>query len=68
VTTNRERRGGFKLFVLLHGEKFAFGLVGMLTLVIIYKSLHLPQLDDKYRADVLDREIANTQIEIERFT
>lgn len=68
VTMNRDRAGRIKLFVLLHGEKFAFGLVGMLALMIIYKSLHLPRLDDKYRADVLEREVAYTQNVIERYT
>src|SRR5215211_389089 len=53
-------QGGIKGFMLLHGEKLAISIVGLLALWLIYKSTSLPRLEDKYQAPKLREEINQT--------
>ena len=53
-------QGGAKGFLLLHGEKIAISLVGLVALWLIYKTTSLPRLEDKYQAAKLQDEIRQT--------
>ncbi len=53
-------KGKFVSLLLLHGEKVAIGLVGVIALWFIYKSLGLPRLGSDYQADKLESEITQT--------
>ena len=68
MATNLKDPGRINGFLLLHCEKIAFGLVGVLALTIVYKSSNLPRLDEKYQADALQREISHVSNEIKGFT
>jgi hypothetical protein len=53
-------KGGIKGMLLLHGEKIAIGLMGLLAAYFVYKSLGLPRLEDRYQAAQLQQEITQT--------
>ena len=53
-------QSGIKGFMLLHGEKIAISLVGLVALWLIYKTTSLPHLEDKYQATKLRDEINQT--------
>ena len=58
--------GGIKGFFLLHGEKLAIGIVGLLALFLIYKTTSLPHLEDKYQATKLRDEISQTSSAVQQ--
>jgi hypothetical protein len=58
--------GGIKGFFLLHGEKLAIGIVGLLALFLIYKTTSLPHLEDKYQANKLRDEISQTSSAVQQ--
>lgn len=68
MSTNPKGAGRVRGFLLLHCEKIVFGLVGVLALMIVYKSFNLPRLDDEHQADALQREITHTRNDISGFT
>ncbi len=53
-------QGGIKGLLLLHGEKIAISLVGLIALLLIYKTTSLPRLEDKFQAAKLREEINQT--------
>lgn len=65
MKANLKGRGGIKGLFLLHGEKIAITLVGLLALWFVYSSLSLPKLEDRYQADKLQLEITQTNTAVE---
>ncbi len=57
---NMKGQGGVKGLLLQHGEKAVIALVGLVALWLIYKTMSLPRLEDKYRAAKLHSEITET--------
>lgn len=57
---SNKRQGGIKGLLLLHGEKIAISLVGLIALWMIYKATSLPRLEDKYQASKLQDQIRET--------
>ncbi len=69
MATNLKGQGGIKGILLLHGEKIAIGIVGVIALMFVYRALFkIPRLEDKFQADKLQEEIRNTSNEIHSFT
>src|SRR3954470_16850991 len=68
MATSLKGQSGVKGFLLLHGEKIAIGLIGLIALWFIYKSTKLERLDDKHQASELSKEITKTNNEISQFT
>lgn len=60
MKANLKGLGGIKGLFLLHGEKIAIAVVGLLVLWFIYSSISLPRLDDTRQADKLRNEIQLT--------
>src|SRR5687767_8236234 len=60
MKANLKGLGGIKGLLLLHGEKVAIAVVGLLVLWFIYSSISLPRLDDTRQADKLREEIQLT--------
>jgi hypothetical protein len=58
------KTGGIKGIFLLHGEKIAIGVVGLLALWLVYKATSLPHLEDKYQANKLREEINQTSAKV----
>src|SRR6188472_211873 len=68
MATNLKGKGRFVSLLLLHGEKIAIGVVGLVALWFVYKSLKIDKLDDKFQADKLQSEITQTSTEIKDYT
>jgi hypothetical protein len=60
MKANLKGLGGIKGLLLLHGEKVAMTIVGLLVLWFIYSSLQLPSLEDNRQATNLQAEIQQT--------
>jgi hypothetical protein len=60
MKANLKGLGGIKGLLLLHGEKVAMGVVGLLALWFVYSSMRLPRLDDNRQAANLQSEIQLT--------
>jgi len=60
--------GGIKGLFLLHGEKIAIAIVGLIALFLIYKTTSLPHLDDKYQASKLRDVISQTSSAVQQAT
>jgi len=54
MATNLKGKGRFVSLLLLHGEKIAIGVVGLVALWIVYKSFKVDKLDAKFQANMLD--------------
>jgi hypothetical protein len=67
MKANLKGRGGIKGLLLLHGEKVAIAVVGLLALWFVYSSLQLPSLESQYQASNLQDQIRQTNDEIEKF-
>lgn len=61
ATTNPTAFGRLKAFAFLHCEKAVFGIVSMLTVLILYNSLRLPRLAEEYQAAALKDSILQTR-------
>ena len=61
ATSNPTGLGRLKAFAFLHGEKAVFGLVSLLTVLILGKSFTLPRLDKEYQAAALQESILQTK-------
>jgi hypothetical protein len=68
MATNLKGKGRFVSLLLLHGEKIAIGLVGLVAILIVYKSLKVEKLGDDHQADKLQSEISRTSSEVKEFT
>ncbi len=68
MATNLKGKGRFVSLLLLHGEKIAIGLVGVIALMFVYRAVKLPRLDESFQADKLQAEITRTSSEIKDFT
>src|SRR5215212_8262988 len=53
--------------LLLHGEKIVIGIVGLVALWFVYRSLKVDKLPDSFQADKLTSEITQTSTEINSF-
>ncbi len=53
MATNLKGKGRFVSLLLLHGEKIAIGIVGLVALWFVYRSLKVDKLDDEFQADKL---------------
>lgn len=61
MKANLKGLGGIKGVFLLHGEKLAIAAVGICALMIVWYSLQLDHLEDKYQADKLRAQISQTE-------
>src|SRR6476620_7041945 len=61
MATNLKGQGGIKGLFLLHGEKLAIAVVGLIALMFVYKAYKVPRLDDKYQAPKLQTEITQAK-------
>jgi hypothetical protein len=61
MKANLKGLGGIKGLLLLHGEKVAIAVVGLLALWFIYSSMSLPRLEDNRQAANLQNEIQLTR-------
>ena len=50
MKANLKGLGGIKGLFLMHGEKIAIAVVGLLVLWFIYSSMSLPRLEDNKQA------------------
>ncbi len=62
---NLKGSGGFKGFLLAHGEKFVAGLVGLCVVMLLYKAMAVKSLDAKSQPEELTQlaSAARTHIE-----
>ena len=60
MKANLKGLGGIKGLFLLHGEKMAIAVVGLLVLWFIYSSISLPRLEENRQASNLQSEIQLT--------
>lgn len=65
MKANLKGRGGIKGLLLLHGEKVAITVVGLLALGFVYKSLKVPRLESRYQASNLQQEINQTNLAVQ---
>ena len=68
MASNLKGQGGIKGLLLLHGEKIAISLVGVVALLLIYKTTSLPRLEDKFQATKLQDEISQTSAAVRNAT
>jgi hypothetical protein len=68
MATNLKGKGRFASILLLHGEKIAIGIVGVVALWFIYRSFKVDKLPDNFQADKLANEITQTSTEIQSYT
>lgn len=61
ATTDPTGLGRLKALAFLHCEKVVFGLVSMLTMLILYKSITLPRLAEEFQAAALQDSILQTK-------
>jgi hypothetical protein len=67
MATNLKGKGRFVSLLLLHGEKIAIGIVGLVAFWFVYQSLKVDKLDENFQADKLQTEITQTSNEIKEF-
>jgi hypothetical protein len=67
MATNLKGKGRVVSLLLLHGEKIAIGVVGLIALMFVYKSFKIDKLPDNFQADKLQTEITQTSSEIKGF-
>ena len=60
MKANHKGLGGIKGLLLLHGEKIAIALVGLVALWFVYSSLRVPGLEPNRQATNLQNEITQT--------
>lgn len=66
MKTNLKGSRGVKALLLLHGEKVAIAVVGLLALWFVYDSFTLPKLEPQYQASNLREQINQTNLELQR--
>src|SRR3954470_9838936 len=68
MATNLKGKGRFASLLLLHGEKIAIAVFGLVALWFVYKSFKIDKLGDNFQADKLQSEVTQTGSEIKDFT
>lgn len=68
MAANLKGQGGIKGLFLLHGEKLAIAVVGIIALLFVYKAYKLPRLDEKYQAPKLQGQITEARALITDFS
>jgi hypothetical protein len=61
MATNLKGQGGIKGLFLLHGEKLAIAIVGLIALMFVYKAAKVPRLEDKYQAPKLQGDVTQAK-------
>src|SRR5215510_13959617 len=68
MATNLKGQGGIKGLFLLHGEKLAIAVVGLIALMFVYKAYKVPRLDDKYQSQKLQGDITQAKALLSDFS
>jgi len=66
MKTNLKGSRGAKALLLLHGEKVAMVVVGLLALWFVYDSFTLPKLESQYQASNLREQINQTNLQLQQ--